>query len=115
VWRTIFDPMNQNLITIDIPFETLLEAAQRLSTPQKRLLAQRLQAPNLSVGPTRGELIAELQTSQAAGLFFQTESLRNKFAQEANDELNDEQLLADIRTAATKWEEELDEFYSSTG
>jgi hypothetical protein len=107
--------MSQNLISIDIPFETLLQAAQKLSAIQKHLLVHSLQMPKVSVGLTRAELIAELQTLQDVGAFFQTDSLRNKFAQEMSGELNDEQLLADIRAAATEWEKELDEFFSSAG
>jgi hypothetical protein len=63
------------------------------------------------MGPTREDLIAELEALRAAGAFNNVESLRNKYANPALDALTDEQLSADIHEAATEWEKELDEFF----
>jgi hypothetical protein len=40
------------------------------------------------------------------------ESLRNRYANPALDDLSDEELRATIHEAATEWEKELDEFFS---
>jgi hypothetical protein len=95
----------------EITFEEIMQAAQKLSPQQKALLAQSLDSPPLDIGPTREELIVELETLRAAGAFDNVESLRNKYANPALDKLMDEQLLADIHEAATEWEKELDEFF----
>ena len=95
----------------DITFEEILQAAQKLNPQQKALLAQSLDMPPLDMGPTREELIEELETLRAAGAFDNVESLRNKYANPALDALTDEQLSADIHEAATEWEKELDEFF----
>jgi len=95
----------------DITFEEILQAAQKLNPQQKALLAQSLDMPPLDMGPTREELIEELETLRAAGAFDNVESLRNKYANPALNALTDEQLSADIHEAATEWEKELDEFF----
>ena len=95
----------------DITFEEILQAAQKLNPQQKALLAQSLDIPPLDMGPTREELIAELEALRAAGAFDNVESLRNKYANPALDALTDEQISADIHEAATEWEKELDEFF----
>jgi hypothetical protein len=95
----------------DITFEEILQAAQKLNPQQKALLAQSLDILPLDMGPTREDLIAELEALRAAGAFNNVESLRNKYANPALDALTDEQLSADIHEAATEWEKELDEFF----
>jgi hypothetical protein len=95
----------------DITFEEILQAAQKLNPQQRALLAQSLEIPVPDMGPTREELIAELEALQAAGAFNNVESLRNKFANPSFAALTDKQILADIREAATEWEKELDEFF----
>src|SRR5262245_39076879 len=94
----------------DISFEDILRAVQNLNSQQKARLAQSLDVMP-DTGPTREELIAELETLRAAGAFNNAESLRNKYANSASSNLTDEQLAADIHEAATEWEKELDEFF----
>jgi len=96
-----------------ISFEALVQAAQQLTIEQKILLVESLHLPDVDLTPTREQLIAELETLQASGAFEGVESLRNKFANPALENLTEEQLLADIRAAATEWEQELDEFFNS--
>lgn len=95
----------------EMTFEEILEAAQKLTPQQKALLAQSLELPPPDLGPTREQLIAELEALRAAGAFEGTASLRNKYANPALADMTDEQLLADIHEAATEWEKELDEFF----
>lgn len=95
----------------DITFEEVLQAAQKLTPQQKVLLAQSLAVPPLDMGPTREELIAELETLRAAGAFNHVESLRNQYANPVLDALTGEQLSAELHEAATEWEKELDEFF----
>jgi hypothetical protein len=95
----------------DITFEEILQAAQKLNPQQKALLAQSLDIPPLDMGPTREDLIEELEMLRAAGAFDNVESLRNKYTNPALDVLTDDQLSADIHEAATEWEKELDEFF----
>ena len=95
----------------DLTFEEILQAVQKLNPKQKALLVQSLETPPLDMGPTRDELIAELEALRVAGAFDDVESLRNKYANPALDDLTDEQLAADIHEAATEWEKELDEFF----
>lgn len=96
---------------VDITFAEIMQAAQKLNPEQKALLVQSLEMPSLDMGPTREQLIAELDSLRAAGAFDQVESLLNKYANPALDDLTDEQLSADIHEAATAWEQELDEFF----
>lgn len=69
----------------DITFEELMEAVQKLSPQQKAVLAQSLAEPPMDKGPTREELIAELDALVAAGAFEHEESLRNRYAKLTND------------------------------
>ena len=89
----------------DITFEEIMEAVQKLSPRQKTLLAQSLTEPPIDMGPTREELLAELDALVAAGAFEHIDSLRNKYANPAVANMTDEQLLADIHEAATEWEQ----------
>lgn len=95
----------------DITFDEIVQAARKLSPQQKSLLARSLELPPLDIGPTREDLIAELEMLRESGAFDNVESLRNKYANPALSDLTDEQLAADIHEAATEWEKELDEFF----
>lgn len=86
----------------DITFEDIIQAVPKLNPQQKALLVQTLEMLSLDSGPTREELIAELKLLHARGAFNNVESLRNKYANPVLDNLTDEQLLADIREAATE-------------
>jgi hypothetical protein len=46
----------------------------------------------VNINPTREKLIAEMEALRVAGVFEQVESLRNKFANPALDDLSDEEL-----------------------
>lgn len=94
----------------DMTFEELLEAVQKLTPQQKALLAQSLHETPIDLTPTRQELLSELESLHKSGAFKHVESLRNKYANPAVDDLTDEQLSADIHEAATEWEHELDQF-----
>lgn len=94
----------------DITFDKLLQAVQKLNPQQKALLAQSLDTTTVEMGPTREELIAELEALRAGGAFNNVESMRNQYADPTRDHLTDEQLAADIHEAATEWESELDAF-----
>lgn len=98
---------------MDITFDDIMQAVQKLSPQQKLLLAQSLEIPPLDIGPTREALIAELDALCITGAFEQVQSLRNKYANPALNQLTDEQLSADIHAAATEWEQELDEFFGT--
>ncbi len=97
----------------DITFEEIIQAAQKLNPQQKALLIRSLEMPPFDLGPTREELITELEVLRSAGAFNSVESLRNKFANPALNDLTDDQLSADIHDAATEWEKELDEFFGN--
>lgn len=94
----------------DITFEELMQAVQKLTPKQKALLAQSLRTPPIDLTPTREELLAEFEALRKSGAFKRVESLRNKYANQAVDDLTDEQLSADIHETATEWEQELGEF-----
>lgn len=95
----------------EITFEEILQAAQKLTPQQKALLVQSLERQPSNTGLTREQLIAELEVLRARGAFDHVESLRNKYANPALDDLTDEQLSADLRDIATEWEKELNEFF----
>jgi hypothetical protein len=95
----------------DLTFKELVEAVRKLPPAQKAALVQTLHVP-ISNSPTREELIAEMEALRAAGAFDQVESLSNKYANPALDDLSDEELRATIHEAATEWENELDELFS---
>jgi hypothetical protein len=103
--------IGEEQIMADITFEEILQAVQRLSQQEKAILAQTLEMPPLHTGPTREELLAELESMRAEGAFAGAASLRNKFADPALDHLTNEQLSVDIHEAAIEWEKELDEFF----
>lgn len=94
----------------DLTFDEILQAAQKLTPEQKAVLVETLKAPE-TPGLTREKVLAEFERRQAAGLFKNAESLRNKYYNPALEDLTDEQLLADIHEIATEWEKELDEFF----
>jgi hypothetical protein len=111
---TIATVTEQHLVTLNIPFEMLVQAAQSLSTIQKVELIKRLDLPIASLSPSRQQLLTELALLRQQGAFQATTSLQDKFANPKADQIKDEQLLDDIRTAATAWKTELNEFYSRT-
>jgi hypothetical protein len=93
----------------DVTFEEIMRAVKKLTPEQKRALKETLEMPDMS--PTREALLAEFAARRAAGAFDPVESLRNKYANSAFDDLTDEQLSKTIHDAATEWEQELDEFF----
>ncbi len=83
----------------DITFEEIIQAVKMLTPEQKLQLRQALETPN--VEPTRASLIAELEARRASGSFVHVESLRNKYANPALDDVTDNELSATIHDAAT--------------
>ena len=65
--------------------------------------------PRHPTSPVRDELIAETEALWVVGAFGEAESLCNKYANPALDDLSDEDLRATLHQAATEWESELDE------
>ena len=59
--------------------------------------------------PTREQLIDELNTLRAAGVFEDTQSLYGKYANPNAPEMSEEELHAELHAIATEWEQELDE------
>jgi hypothetical protein len=106
--------MDTAVATFNIPFEVLLQAAQKLSIEQKGLLARSLCLPVLNWGPTRSDLLAELQSLRLAKVFDHVESLRNKFAVSIDYSFRDDELLTDLREISTAWEAEIDEFFGDS-
>lgn len=95
---------------VDITFEEIMQAVKTLTPEQKLRLKQALETSDAE--PTRASLIAELEARRAAGAFEHVESLRNRYANPALDDVTDSELLTTIHDAATEWEQELDEFFS---
>jgi hypothetical protein len=95
-----------------LTFAEIVAAASKLSPGQKAALAHTLQV-SANRSPTRKELIAELEVLRAAGAFEDVQSLRDKFANPALDNISDEDLRATIHEVATEWEKELDELFSN--
>lgn len=106
--------MDTNIVTLDVPFEVLLRAAQRLNTEQKHALAWSLHLPIIEPGPTRDELLAELELLQRTGAFNQAESLRNRYANPGKDESLNGDLVNELYSIVNEWEAELDEFFGDT-
>jgi hypothetical protein len=95
---------------VDLTFDQLLQAVQRLTDEQKAILRDQLWEET-HTPVSRESLIAELQALRASGAFENVESLRNAFYTPAMESLTTEQLLADLHRIATEWEQELDEFF----
>jgi hypothetical protein len=95
---------------IDISFEELVEAAQKLRPEQKAALVQTLQPEIVfeEIPLTREQAIAELEALRAAGAFNGVESMRGKYAHPELD-VSGEELNAYLREVGTEWEKELDD------
>ncbi len=106
--------MDTAVATFNIPFEALLQAAQKLSVEQKTLLARSLCLPVCYWGPTRSELLAELQSLRLAKAFDHVESLRNKFGVQIDYSPKADELLAELRKISEAWEAELGEFFGNS-
>lgn len=106
--------MIQDSTPIRISFEMLVTAAQKLPITQKRMLVKSLRLPEFNFLPARQGLIAELEKLRNAGALSEEFSLRNAFANQDAPEVSEDELLLEIRSVATEWKEELDEFYSTS-
>jgi hypothetical protein len=95
---------------IDLTFEELVQAAQKLTPEQKTALVHTLQwqIPREETSLTREQTIAELEALRAAGAFEQVESLRGKYKRPGL-EITDEELNAYLREIGAEWEQELDD------
>jgi len=64
----------------EITFTEIVQAAQKLSPPQKAALIHTLQSEDTLTSVTRAQAIAELEALRAAGAFEHVESLAGKYA-----------------------------------
>lgn len=95
-------------------FDQILRAARQLTPQEQDELIAHLRSGNEPSPSERDELlreriVAEFERRKAAGAFENAAILRNKYANPALDALTNEQLLADLRDAASEWEKELNE------
>src|SRR5882672_2954650 len=93
---------------VDLTFAEIVQAAQKLTAPQKAALVQTLQPESENVGLTREQAIAELEALRAAGAFDHVESLAGKYAR-PGIEVNAEELNDFLHQIGTEWEQELDD------
>jgi hypothetical protein len=95
---------------IDISFEELVEAVQKLRPEQKAALVQtlHLEVTDEHTSLTREQAIAELEALRAAGAFNTIESMRGKYNR---PDLNtsDDELNVYLYEIGSEWEEELDD------
>ena len=92
----------------DMTFVEIVEAAQKLTPPQKAALIQTLQADTETISLTREQAIAELEALRAAGAFDHAESLAGKYAR-PGVEVSEDELNAYLHEIGTEWEQELDD------
>lgn len=93
---------------IEMTFEQMLKMALALRPEQKAVLVKTLQVtPSVSAGPTRAQLIAELEALRAAGAFARMRSLRNQYPTPSLKSVGDQQLLAAIHETSNAWEADL--------
>jgi hypothetical protein len=81
---------------MDISFEEIVKAVQKLNPQQKAALMVSLQATPMT-SLTREQAIAELEALRAAGAFDHVESLRGKYVRPGLD-ISDEELNSYLRT-----------------
>ena len=92
----------------DLTFTEIVQAAQKLTPPQKAALIHALQTDNENVSLTREQAIAELEALRAAGAFDHVESLAGKYAR-PGVEIDEDELNSYLHQIGTEWEEELDD------
>ena len=92
----------------DLTFEEIVQAAQRLTAPQKAALVQTLHIDEQDDRLTREQAIAELQALRAVGAFDHVESLAGKYARPGID-VSVEDLNTFLHEIGTEWEQELDD------
>ena len=94
---------------VDLTFEEIVQAAQKLTPPQKAALVETLNTGDENDRLTREQAIAELQALRATGAFDHVESLAGKYARPGID-ISVEDLNAYLHEIGTEWEQELDDF-----
>ncbi|MHB8628634.1 MAG: hypothetical protein ACYDBJ_16500 [Aggregatilineales bacterium] len=92
----------------DITFEEIVQAAQKLTPPQKSALIHTLQPDFEITSLTREQAIADLEALRAAGAFEHVDSLFGKFAA-PNVTWDADELDTFLREVGTEWESEMDE------
>ncbi len=94
---------------MDITFGDIVQAAQKLTSPEKVALIKMLQPDVQSIPVTREHLIAELEALRIAGAFDKEQSLYAKYARPGFDGPSEEELHAYLHEVGTEWEKELDD------
>jgi hypothetical protein len=92
----------------DITFAEIVQAAQKLTPPQKSALIHTLQPDSQHRGLTREQAIAELEALRAAGAFDHVDSLFGKFAT-PDVTWDADELDTFLHEVGTEWESEMDE------
>jgi hypothetical protein len=95
---------------VDMTFEEIMQAVQKLSPEQKTALLQTLQreTPPDEFSLTRDQAITELEALRIAGVFKTATSMRNRYAR-PDLNVSDEQLTAYLTEIGAQWEQELDD------
>ena len=94
---------------IDMSYEQVVKAVQKLRPEQKAALVKTVKLDPLLGGITRAQLLAETEALRAVGAFDRVDSLRNRFANSATAHLTDRQLLLAIHESSIEWETGLTE------
>jgi hypothetical protein len=97
---------------VDLTFEEIVQAAQKLTPSQKAALVHTLNTHDEDNRLTREQAIAELEALRAAGAFDKVESLAGKYARPGID-VSAEDLNAYLHEIGTEWEQELDDLIDS--
>src|SRR5512140_727986 len=92
----------------DLTFVEIVQAAQKLTPPQKAALIHTLQIDSENSSLTREQAIAELEALRASGAFDHVESLAGKYMRRDLD-LSNEALNDYLHEIGTAWEKELDD------
>lgn len=98
---------------MDISFEELVEAAQKLSPAKKAALLRRLtsnnNAPNVL---TRESVIEQLKTLREAGAFSKVESLRGVYAR-SDLHIDQDELASYLLEVGKEWEQDVDDLFNT--
>ncbi len=99
---------------IDITFQELVQAVQKLKPEQKAALYHSLRHAAVAdeTSLTRAQAIAELEALRVADAFTQVESLRGKYAR-PDLELSEDELNTYLNEIGSAWEKELGDLIHS--
>lgn len=97
------------MLSNQLTFEEVVQAARQLRPEQKVALIKTLQAETPPVIGTRANLIAELEALRTVGAFQRVDSLRNQYPSPVLQRITDQELLAAIHEAATEYEVDIED------